>query len=174
MLIILEKDDPLLWVKKICAISMLAGLITTGFLGFGVMKIIQAKNQINPESSPAFELSLIQENSFLAISNPEDPIKPPKTLKMIVTAYSSTPWETDGDPFITASGKRVEQGIVANNLLPFGTQIRIPELYGDEIFVVQDRMHWRKGYYHLDIWFSEHSEAKKFGAKTTYIEVLDG
>src|SRR3989344_1044153 len=59
-----------------------------------------------------------------------------KTIDMVITAYSSTPDQTDDTPFITASGKQVADGIVANNLLPFGTKIRMPDLYGDKVFVV--------------------------------------
>ncbi|TSC95095.1 MAG: hypothetical protein CEN87_107 [Parcubacteria group bacterium Licking1014_1] len=95
-----------------------------------------------------------------------------KKIKMVVTAYSSTIKETDDTPLITASGKTVIDGIIANNMLPFGSKIRIPELYGDKIFVVEDRMHRRKGKYHIDIWFPEYSEAKNFGAKLAYIEIL--
>lgn len=96
-----------------------------------------------------------------------------KTVKMMVTAYSSTPDQTDDTPFITASGKKVTDGIIANNMLPFGTKVRIPELYGEKIFVVQDRMHQRKGRYHADIWFQDHQEAKEFGAKITTLEVVE-
>ncbi len=102
----------------------------------------------------------------------ESPFEVVKKIKMIVTAYSSTPEQTDDTPFITASGKNVADGIVANNMLRFGTKIKIPELYGDKIFVVQDRMHQRKGKYHLDIWFPEYPQAKNFGAKIADIEVL--
>lgn len=96
-----------------------------------------------------------------------------KTIKMVITAYSSTPDQTDDTPNITASGKHVIDGIIANNMLPFGTKIRIPELYGDKIFVVEDRMHRRKGLFHADIWFETYEEAKNFGAKITEIEVLE-
>jgi len=96
-----------------------------------------------------------------------------KTIKMIATAYSSTPDQTDDTPFVTASGKEVEEGIVANNLLPFGTRIRIPDVYGDKVFVVEDRMHKRKGKYMVDIWMSETQLAKNFGAKLVSIEVLE-
>ncbi len=95
-----------------------------------------------------------------------------KTIKVVITAYSSCPFETDDTPFITANGSEVQEGIVANNLLPFGTEIRIPELYGNKVFVVQDRMHSRKGYYHVDIWFPSKEQAIQFGAVKTYIEVL--
>src|SRR3989344_4334376 len=60
-----------------------------------------------------------------------------------ITAYSSRPEETDSTPFIAASGKRVFDGMVAANWLPLGTKVRIPELYGNKIFVVEDRMHAR-------------------------------
>ena len=96
-----------------------------------------------------------------------------KKLKMMITAYSSTPDQTDDTPFITANGAHVADGIVANNLLPFGTKIRIPQLYGDKVFTVEDRMNSRKGKYQADIWMPSTSEAKLFGAKIDYIEVLE-
>ncbi len=96
-----------------------------------------------------------------------------KTMKMVITGYSSTEDQTDDTPFITASGKKVTDGIIANNMLPFGTKIRIPELYGNKIFTVEDRMHKRMGKYQADIWFPEYMQAKKFGAKITEIEVLE-
>ena len=96
-----------------------------------------------------------------------------KTVKMMVTAYSSTPDQTDDTPFITASGKHVEDCIIAINGLKFGTKVRLPELYGEKVFIVEDRMHPRKGKYHADIWFSEYREAKEFGAKVTHVEILE-
>jgi 3D (Asp-Asp-Asp) domain-containing protein len=66
----------------------------------------------------------------------------------------------------------VRDGIVANNLLPFGAKVRMPELYGDKVFVVEDRMNRKKGDNHFDIWFPSHEEAENFGVKITYIEVL--
>lgn len=92
---------------------------------------------------------------------------------MVATAYSSTPEETDGDPFITAASTAVRDGIVANNLFPIGTKIRIPALYGDKVFVVEDRMSKKKGYYHIDIWFPSHAAAENFGAKLLYVEILE-
>ena len=119
-------------------------------------------------------LSLIQNNALLPISSPLSPeTQDLQKINVVITAYSSSPWETWGDPFITASNSYVRKGIVANNMLAFGTKIRIPEIYGDEIFVVEDRMHYRKGSYHVDIWFPSYLEAKDFGAKRTYIEILE-
>jgi len=92
--------------------------------------------------------------------------------KVIITGYSSTEDQTDLDPFITASGERVADGIVANNLLSFDTEIRLPELFGDKVFVVKDRMHYRKGDFHIDIWFPSRQEALNFGSKLAYMEVF--
>jgi len=86
-----------------------------------------------------------------------------------ITAYSSSPDETDDDPFITASGKFVRDGFVATNILPFGTKIKIPSLFGDKIFIVEDRMHYRKTNV-IDIWMDSKEKALKFGAH--YVEVL--
>ncbi len=166
--IYIEKEDPHLRVKKILSILMAGGILIS-ILGLSII-IKQAEAEKLPFN---LELATTQENSLLPISNPADPIEPAQTIKMVVTAYSSTPEETDDTPFITASGKTVEDGIVANNLLPFGTEIRIPEIYGDKVFVIEDRMHWKKGYYHLDIWFSDTQQAKDFGAKRAYIEILE-
>ena len=117
-------------------------------------------------------LLIVQENSLLPSSLLPAP-KVARTIKVVITAYSSTPEETDDDPFITAAGTWVRDGIIANNLLPFGTKIRIPKLYGDKVFTIEDRMSSKKGYYHFDIWFPSKQEAKDFGAKLTQIEVLE-
>lgn len=95
-----------------------------------------------------------------------------RKIKVVITAYSSTPEETDSTPFITASGKNVRDGIIANNLLPFGTKIRIPSIYGDKVFVVEDRMNKKKNNNHFDIWFPSKNLALNFGVKTAEIEVL--
>jgi len=96
-----------------------------------------------------------------------------KTITVVITAYSSTPDQTDDSPFITASNKQVKDGIIANNMLPFGTKIKIPKLYGDKIFVVEDRMNKRMGNHRFDIWMPTESSALNFGVKTVEIEVLE-
>jgi len=65
----------------------------------------------------------------------------------------------------------VRDGIVAANFLPFGTEVRIPELFGDKVFVVKDRMHRRKTNF-VDIWMPSKQLAKEFGIHQTDIEVL--
>ena len=88
-----------------------------------------------------------------------------------ITAYASVPEQTDSTPFITASGKHVRDGIVAANFLPMGTRVRIPALYGNKIFVVEDRMN-KRYFYRMDIWMAENNDAKKFGLKRTTVEIL--
>lgn len=88
-----------------------------------------------------------------------------------VTGYSSEVWQTDSTPFITASNTHVRDGVIAANFLPFGTLIRIPELYGSKIFIVEDRMNSRY-WYNIDIWFADTQIARAFGKKIVAIEIL--
>lgn len=88
-----------------------------------------------------------------------------------VTAYTSDPRETDATPFITANGTQVFDGVVAANFLKFGTRVRIPDYFGDKVFVVHDRMNAR---YHqrLDIWTLKKSDAKSWGVRRVKVEIL--
>ncbi|MCX6714258.1 MAG: hypothetical protein NTX72_00395 [Candidatus Uhrbacteria bacterium] len=98
-----------------------------------------------------------------------------KTYTIPITAYTSEVGQTDDSPCITASGmnvcKRGLEDVVAANFLPMGTHVRIPELYGDRIFTVQDRMNARYDK-HMDIWLKDLKQAKQFGLKQTTIEVF--
>ena len=91
---------------------------------------------------------------------------------LTVTAYSSTPDQTSGDPFITASGERVGDGVMAYNFLPFGTRVRFPDQYGDKVFVVQDRMAAYKSEYVADIWMETREAALQWGAPIVRMEIL--
>jgi len=87
------------------------------------------------------------------------------------TAYSSTVFQCDGDPFTTASGSRARDGVTAANFLPFGTKFKIPEIFGDKVFVVEDRMskrYWKT----VDIWMPNYRSAINFGKKYGEIEIL--
>lgn len=133
--------------------------------------------KLYPESEDSLVLiqnntvSAVIEHYYLGLDSSEDTEKTRK-IGVAITAYSSCPLETDSDPFITASGEWVQDGVVAANFLAFGTQLKIPELYGEKIFVVKDRMHPRKNY-QIDIWFPSKIEAVEFGAHYTYIELVE-
>ena len=97
-----------------------------------------------------------------------------KTMKMVVTAYTNIPELTDDTPDITASNKQIADGMVATNLFKFGTKIRIPEVFGDRILVVEDRMnHKYDGKPYLDVYRPTYNQARNFGAKITKVEVLE-
>jgi len=120
-------------------------------------------------------LTMMGKNSLMSVLSPAGPeFRVTREITVVITAYSSTPEQTDDTPFITASGKTTKDGIIANNYLPFGTKIKIPELYGEKVFIVEDRMSWRKGNYHFDVWFPSYQEAKNFGVKRAVIEILEG
>ena len=78
---------------------------------------------------------------------------------------------------ITASGKKVEVGMVACNWLPFGTRLFIDKL---GMFVVEDR--GAKSLFgsndnhikHVDVYLSTHEEAKRFGVRYLDVEILEG
>ena len=88
-----------------------------------------------------------------------------------VTAYSSSLDETQGDPFITASGKRVRDGIIAcPREYPFGTRFLIE----GKLYVCMDRLA-QKYDHRIDIWKPNKAEALQFGRRELPVEVfLDG
>jgi 3D (Asp-Asp-Asp) domain-containing protein len=92
-----------------------------------------------------------------------------------VTAYTSEVWQTDDSPCITASGldvcERDIENVVAANFLSIGTRVKIPELYGDRVFYVEDRMNARYKY-KMDIWMKNLADAKQFGVQYVTIEVF--
>lgn len=93
-----------------------------------------------------------------------------------LSAYNSEEAQCDSTPCITANGFNVcehgEEDTIAANFLRFGTKVRIPELFGDRIFVVRDRMNARYTD-RIDIWMKSKADAKKFGIKISKIEVLE-
>lgn len=88
-----------------------------------------------------------------------------------VTAYSSTVDQCDSNPFITASGKHVRDGIIATNALAFGTKVMFPSVYGNKVFTVEDRMN-RRYSDRADIWFETREEAKLFGIKKLEMVII--
>lgn len=97
-----------------------------------------------------------------------------KTYQSQVTAYNSLPGQTSGNPFITASGSRTGDGVIAANCLAFGTKVRFPEYSGDKVYTVEDRLAPRKGCYIMDIWQEHYSESRAFGAPVLTVEILEG
>jgi 3D (Asp-Asp-Asp) domain-containing protein len=101
-----------------------------------------------------------------------EPVFPRSLFKfpVTVTAYSSTPDQTDSTPFLTASNRRVRPGIVAlsRDLLREYTP-GAPFMFGDEVeirgvgvFTVEDTMNPRYEK-RVDIWFTSRNQARQWG-----------
>ena len=109
----------------------------------------------------------LPQNNDLAVKN---------TSLRVITAYNSEPGQTDSTPCITANNFNLcEHGIedsIAANFLPFGAKVRIPDLFGDRVFIVRDRMHSRFSN-RVDVWMLEKADAINLGIKSTKIEILE-
>ena len=134
-------------------------------MGFGLTnKDIETEENPGPTPVPA----PVQKTKIVKIVPKTNPVA---TYIVMASAYSSTPDQTDSTPFTTAWGTQVRDGIIAANFLPFGTLVKMPELYGDKIFVVEDRMN-RRYTYKIDVWFPERAQAMEFGNKKVKIEIV--
>lgn len=97
--------------------------------------------------------------------------KTPRMIRWVtVTAYSSTVDQCDDTPFIGASNKYVYDGMVAANFLPFGTKVKFPDVFGDKVFTVDDRMNVKYNS-RMDIWMPAREQAKQFGARYLKVEI---
>lgn len=94
---------------------------------------------------------------------------PPKgELSILVTGYSSTPDQTWGDPFTTASGTKVHRGTMAcPPQYPFGTKVDIRSM---GTYVCEDRGGAIKGN-HFDMWFESRAEAINWGKRVVSAEI---
>jgi 3D (Asp-Asp-Asp) domain-containing protein len=144
---------------------------------------------INKDQSPKIEyLSIDIVTEDIQNSLPDNPAKivnnlPDSTDKPVldhgwhrITAYNSEVSQCDDSPCITANGFNVCQhkaeDTIATNFLPFGAKIMIPDLFGDRIFTVRDRMS-QKHPDSIDIWMNGHQAAMNFGVKLAKINVIN-
>lgn len=99
-----------------------------------------------------------------------------RTSTHTMTAYNSDPRQTDNTPCITANGFNVcdhnTEDTIAANFLKFGTKVMIPDLFGDRVFIVRDRMNKRYSD-RVDIWMKDYDDAIKFGVKVAKIQVIE-
>ncbi len=151
----------LLFIRSF-TLALILGVLVFGTLGATITNADSDTNLVKASEKGYKRFCGLDKSSFTVV----------KTVKMLATAYSSSVDETDDTPFITASGDHVADGIIANNMLPFGTKVRIPQ-FGDKIFIVQDRMNARKGNFHLDIWKTSKQEAINFGSKMIDVQILE-
>ncbi|MCK5511032.1 3D domain-containing protein [Candidatus Parcubacteria bacterium] len=145
------------------------------------MPILAENMDINADASENDKEITIKEKNNENIENynklpSNSDLKVAWTGNYAMTAYNSEVAQCDDSPCITANGFNVcEHGIedtVAANFLKFGTKIRIPEMFGDRIFIVRDRMNSRYTD-RVDIWMKEKPSAIQFGVRYMKIEVLE-
>lgn len=114
----------------------------------------------------------VELNGKLPLS--QDDVKFSKHI--VITAYNSEPGQTDNSPCITANNFNVcKHGLedtIAANFLPFGSKVKIPELFGERVFTVRDRMN-RRFSNRVDVWMVEKPDAINFGVKIAKVVVLD-
>lgn len=125
----------------------------------------------NVEFDFPFGALRVSQDSLLQAKSPK-PLESAPIFLMYVTAYSSSADETDSTPDVTASGTRVRDGVVASNLFSFGTRIRIPGLFGNKIFLVEDRMSQRFGN-RIDVWMPSKGKALRFGKQMAEVKLVE-
>lgn len=132
-------------------------------ISLGTLKTAVIGDIVGPTAEPvAYDSSLVNDSPIVDNN---------KTVEVTITAYSSRVGETDEDPYTTAAGTTVRTGVIAANWLPFGTKVRIPDIFGDQVFTVEDRMA-RKHNNKLDVWFPNTRDALRFGVRRTRVEIL--
>lgn len=147
-----------------------------GFIAMLLMRVLVPVGTFAETTAPTSTTSSSLKTVLSA--RPEDRlfypnvVIPDRKVKAVLTGYSSTPDQTDSDPFTAASGARVHDGMIAANWLPFGTKVKIPELFGDKIFTVEDRMNARYGFGRIDVWMDASRKAVDlFGVKRATVEI---
>ncbi|MFZ2681707.1 MAG: hypothetical protein WAZ14_01265 [Patescibacteria group bacterium] len=130
--------------------------------------------EITEDHSVALSVAAMQNQTVPFGTLPQASLRGPFYTKVVTaSAYNSVPEQTDDTPFTTASGTTVRHGVIAANFLPIGTLITIPDYYGDQIFVVEDRMNARYTNT-IDIWMESVTDAKRFGRRAVKIHVYTG
>lgn len=125
-------------------------------------------NQAKASTTPVVSKPAVKPPSLPVIA--DKPVY--RSVVVRSSAYSSTIDQTDGDPWTTASGSKVHDGVIAANGLPFGTKVMIPKYFGRKVFTVEDRMSAKWGRRKIDIWMTTRQAAKQWGVRTVTIQIL--
>lgn len=154
----------LVWiVMGMVLVSPLADVVTSpGFSSVAIIRTYRPLVVQRAKTSDSVPTDIELPMASLPISTNPD------FFRAIITAYSSSPNETDDTPFITASGRRVFDGVVAcPRRYPFGTRFKI----GGRAYTCWDRLHYRFDD-RFDIWMATKSQALQFGFRKLVVEVL--
>jgi 3D (Asp-Asp-Asp) domain-containing protein len=145
------------------------------------MASYQKSRPVAQPQSDAIEAGKVIHPSYTQLSPTaalahSEPTRGQKQFKMLVSAYCSCQkccGKAPGNPGygITASGVAASSETAAADwaILPRGTKIHVEDV---GYRVVQDRGGAIKGH-RLDLWFSSHEEALRFGVKTLTVRVIE-
>ncbi len=150
--------------------TILVAVVILGYLGLPAAASATA-TALTPSESTQMAIAAMQNETKDFGQLPKAGERGPSyTISVPTSAYNSLPGQTDSTPFITASGSTTRHGVLAANFLPIGTRVTIPEIYGDQVFIVEDRMNSRYTY-RVDIWMEHLSDARQFGVKTVTMNI---
>ncbi len=115
-----------------------------------------------------------------ATRKPASPLPEPqdcpkgKSFTGNVSGYSSTPDQTWGDPFTTATGTTVHWGTIAVDPrhIPYGCRLKI-DAFPNTVFVAEDTGGAILGYWNrIDIWFPSRNAALDWGRQYRSVTVV--
>ena len=123
-----------------------------------------------------FEDERVQAKEITEITEQKDYLESRQTfyfreyeMDAVITEYNPVAAQCDDTPDITASNKKVEEGMIANNCLPFGTLVG----WEGRMFVVEDRMNGKHGCERFDILSFDIQEAISFGVKNGSVKIYE-
>lgn len=149
------------------------------FLGEGIFRTIQGLTI--DTNNPAIQASTVTSVTNPAASTAKSKV-PPKTYVVSASGYNAVRGQTDASPCRAASGLNIcttDLNIVAanicdshgNNIIPLHTAIKIPSLYGDTIFFVEDRMN-KRYCNNIDVLLPDYASAMNLGRRIVRIEIV--
>ena len=171
----------------------LTALVTIGAILFGMIPMQAVNAQTNEVVASTIPNTIINVPIVVTKDFPVSGDREARYVKIVVaTSYSSDPRQTDSTPCLPAmnydlceNAKNGQVNTIAANFLKLGTQVRFPDLYGDTIFVVRDRMNKRyNGKSRIDFYRAQlnedgevdnvasKQEAIAFGVKRLRMEVF--
>jgi 3D (Asp-Asp-Asp) domain-containing protein len=174
-------NDHIMSKSKIISVKLakkfIIFLVVVFIFDFFLFPVPVMAGQTQTNEPQVVQDSIIEETLVINNNLPDNnEIAIKKTGIYEITAYTSEAAQTDNTPCITANGFNLcehgQEDSVAANFLPFGAKIKMPDLFGDKVFVVRDRMNSRY-YDRVDIWMVDKADAINFGLKITKIEILE-
>ncbi|MCU0679742.1 MAG: 3D domain-containing protein [Planctomycetes bacterium] len=174
--------------KRIISVLLKKRVLSFLFIAFGFQALLfpmptladeAVASELAQSEGNALEILHQQAEDEITIINhlPENPdAKILSESLRTITAYNSEAAQCDDSPCITANGfnvcKHGEEDTIAANFLPFGTKVKIPDLFGDKVFIVRDRMNQRFDD-RVDVWMLHKADAKQFGVQVSKIQVIE-